>query len=148
MVQQRAGCDSRGWLDDGRPIRGRWRLVGGGQRKYTFTWPEPTDTVAISPDQRSLKGSKSIWISNVGDARLRKWRPRWNLGLVERRTAHRISGWHIFGGDVSREMASGGCVARDLYALTWPNPALIASRSPQTERWFPGIINMAWQFRA
>ena len=47
----------------GGPFTGHWQRVGAEQRSYTFTWPEAVDTVTISPDQKSLKGSNQYGYS-------------------------------------------------------------------------------------
>src|SRR5882672_1992971 len=50
----------------GGPFTASWRLVSAAQRVYRFTWPEATDTVTISPDQRSLSGANQYGFPTSG----------------------------------------------------------------------------------
>jgi TIR domain len=50
----------------GGPFPGHWRLVNASPRVYTFTWPEPVDTVTVSADQRTLNGSDSYGFPTTG----------------------------------------------------------------------------------
>ncbi len=105
----------------GGPFAARWRLVDGDQRKYTFTWPEATDTVAISPDQRSLKGSNQYGYATSAT------RAAGSGGLVG--TWAWSSGVPLtvypdgtFSAATFRGKWQAVDVSRGTYALTWPNP--------------------------
>jgi hypothetical protein len=105
----------------GGPFAARWRLVDGDQRKYTFTWPEATDTVAISPDQRSLKGSNQYGYATsatraAGSGGLvGTW--AWSSGVPL--TAYPDG---TFSAATFRGKWQAVDVSRGTYALTWPNP--------------------------
>jgi hypothetical protein len=50
----------------GGPFTARWRAVNAAARAYTFTWPEATDTVTITPDHRSLSGANQYGFPTSG----------------------------------------------------------------------------------
>jgi TIR domain len=103
------------------PFTGRWAAVNAGRRSYTFTWPEATDTVTISPNQRSLSGGNQYGYPASGT------RISGTAGLVGL--------WRWPNGVPVTIQADGGFSAgpfrgrwkaidasRGIYTLTWPNP--------------------------
>ena len=110
---------------DGTMVAGtftaRWRQVSGAPQKYTFTWPEATDTVTISPDQRSLRGGNQYGYPTSGT------RVAGSAGLV--------GTWRWTNGSPVTVSSNGAFSAasfrgtwraidaqRGIYALTWPSP--------------------------
>jgi TIR domain len=105
----------------GGPFAARWRLMDGDQRKYTFTWPEATDTVSISPDQRSLKGTNQYgYASSATRAAgagglIGIW--NWSSGVPL--TVYPDG---TFSAATFRGKWQAIDVSRGIYTLTWPNP--------------------------
>jgi hypothetical protein len=105
----------------GGPFTARWRRVSTVRHAYTFTWPEATDTVTISPDQQSLKGSNQYGFPTSGtriagsSGLVGTW--RWPNGVpvtVSRDGKFSAASFH------GRWRAIDA--SRGIYALTWPNP--------------------------
>ena len=46
------------------PFTGHWRDLGNGH--YTFTWPDMIETLAVSPDQRSMSGGNEYGFPITG----------------------------------------------------------------------------------
>jgi hypothetical protein len=105
----------------GGPFTGRWRLVSAAQHAYTFTWPEATDTVTISSDQRSLSGGNQYGYPvsgtrNSGSSGLvGTW--RWPNGVPVIVYPDGKFSAATFRGTWQAIDASRG-----IYALRWPNP--------------------------
>jgi hypothetical protein len=59
---------------------------------------------------------KPVWILHFGHTHGGDERPDRNVAVAKRRTGCRQRQRHIFGCDVSREVADGRCVTRDLHA--------------------------------
>jgi hypothetical protein len=103
------------------PFTAQWRLVSGERHAYTFTWPEATDTVTISPDQQSLSGANQYGYPTsgtriAGDSGLvGVW--RWPNGVPVNVSADGTFTAATFRGRWQTSDAS-----RDVYTLTWPNP--------------------------
>jgi len=103
------------------PFTARWRSVSAERRAYTFTWPEATDTVTISPDQRSLSGGNQYGYPTSGtrlggtNGLVGIW--RWANGVPLTASPDGSFTAATFRG---RWQASD--VSRGLYTLTWPNP--------------------------
>jgi hypothetical protein len=103
------------------PFTARWRRVSTARRAYTFTWPEATDTVTISPDQQSLKGSNQYGYPTSGR------RIAGGVGLVGTwRWPNGVPVNVYPDGAFSAASFRGGwraiAASRGIYALTWPNP--------------------------
>ncbi|MGA3318547.1 MAG: toll/interleukin-1 receptor domain-containing protein [Candidatus Korobacteraceae bacterium] len=105
----------------GGPFTAHWRRVSTARHGYTFTWPEATDTVTISPDQQSLKGSNQYGFPTSGtriagsSGLVGTW--RWPNGVpvtVSRDGKFSAASFH------GRWRAIDA--SRGIYALTWPNP--------------------------
>jgi len=107
----------------GGPFTGHWRLMTASstQRTYTFTWPEATDTVTISPDQQSLSGANQYGYPTSGTriggsyGLIGVW--RWPNGVPVTVLANGTFTAATFHG---RWQATD--VLRGIYTLTWPNP--------------------------
>lgn len=103
------------------PFSARWRRVSTARRAYTLTWPEATDTVTISPDQQSLKGSNQYGYPTSGT------RIAGSIGLVGTwRWPNGVPVNVYPNGVFSAASFRGGwraiAASRGIYALTWPNP--------------------------
>jgi hypothetical protein len=105
----------------GGPFTGHWRLVSAARHAYTFTWPEATDTVTISPDQRSLNGGNQYGYPASGT------RIAGSTGLVGTwRWSNGVPLTVYADGEFSAAAFRGRWQATDTsrgrYTLTWPNP--------------------------
>lgn len=100
---------------------GHWRRVSASRRAYTITWPEATDTVTISPDQRALSGKNQYGFSTSGtrisgrSGLAGTW--RWPNGVPLTVYPNGAFSAATFQGKWRAVNASSG-----IYALTWPNP--------------------------
>jgi hypothetical protein len=103
------------------PFTARWRRVSPARRAYTFTWPEATDTVTISRDQQSLKGSNQYGFPASGtrlagtSGLVGTW--RWPNGVPVIVYPNGAFSAATFRGNWRALDASRG-----IYTLTWPNP--------------------------
>ncbi|MGB9334415.1 MAG: caspase family protein [Candidatus Acidiferrales bacterium] len=50
----------------GSPLRAHWNLVDAAQRIYTIVWPEPVDTLTLSPDTLRLTGGNQYGVTTGG----------------------------------------------------------------------------------
>ncbi len=50
----------------GSPLRAHWNLVDAAQRTYTIVWPEPVDTLTLSPDTLRLTGGNQYGVTTGG----------------------------------------------------------------------------------
>jgi hypothetical protein len=105
----------------GGPFTARWQLVSAARRAYTFTWPEATDTVTISPDQRSLSGANQYGFPASGtrlagsSGLIGTW--RWPNGVPVA-----VDPDGAFSAGPFRGKWQAVDAARGIYALTWPDP--------------------------
>jgi hypothetical protein len=105
----------------GGPFTGHWRLVSAARHAYTFTWPEATDSVTISPDQRSLNGGNQYGYPASGTriagstGLVGTW--RWSNGVPL--TVYADGG---FSAAAFRGRWQATDTSRGMYTLTWPNP--------------------------
>ena len=127
----------------GGPFTAHWRLVSAARRAYTFTWPEATDTVTISPDQRSLSGGNQYGYPSFGHAHRQgavglvgiwRWPNGVPLAVVPMARSSAAT--------VPREWQAVD-VSRGIYTLTWPNPVDSVTLSVRTTRGFPGRTSTA-----
>ena len=99
----------------------RWRLVSAARHEYTFTWPKATDTVTITPDQRSLSGSNQYGFATSGvrltgsTGLVGTW--RWPNGVPVAMAADGSFSGGPFSGTWRTIDES-----RRIYSLVWPNP--------------------------
>ncbi len=104
----------------GGPFTAQWH-AGGTTRAYTITWPPSTDTVTISPDQRSLSGANQYGYPTSGT------RKAGSVGLV--------GVWRWPNGVPVTVYPDGTFTAasfhgtwqgidpsKGIYTLTWPSP--------------------------
>ncbi|MGA2428543.1 MAG: toll/interleukin-1 receptor domain-containing protein [Candidatus Acidiferrum sp.] len=105
----------------GGPFTGHWRLVSAARHAYTFTWPEATDTVTISPDQRSLNGGNQYGYpasgTRIAGSRGLVGTWRWSNGVPL--TVYSDGG---FSAAAFRGRWQAIDTSRGMYTLTWPNP--------------------------
>jgi TIR domain len=113
------------------PFTAHWRVTDSARRIYHFTWPEAVDSVALSPDGRTLTGGNQYGF-RMSATRLSPgpeisgfW--RWYNGVVVtispdgRFTVGNISGrW--------QSTPQGG------YALSWPDPVDTVTLSSDHQR--------------
>ncbi len=105
----------------GGPFTARWRQVNAAARTYTFTWPEATDTVTISLDQRSLSGVNQYGFQTSGTRTAGSsglvgiW--RWPNGVPV--TVYPDGS---FAAATFRGRWQAIDASRGIYTLTWPNP--------------------------
>ena len=50
----------------GSALRAHWNLVDAAQRTYTIVWPEPVDTLTLSPDTLRLTGGNQYGVTTGG----------------------------------------------------------------------------------
>lgn len=105
----------------GGQFAARWRAVNAEQRMYTFTWPEATDTVTISPDQRSLKGGNQYGYATSATraAGMGGLIGIWNWSSGVPVTVYPDGS---FSAATFRGKWQAMDVSRGIYTLTWPNP--------------------------
>ncbi len=105
----------------GGPFTGHWRVVNAARHAYAFTWPEATDTVTISPDQRSLSGGNQYGFPTSGTriagtaGLVGTW--RWSNG-----ESVIVSPNGAFSGGAFRGTWRATDSSRRIYELTWPKP--------------------------
>src|SRR5579863_2429677 len=105
----------------GGPFTEHWRLESASRREYTFTWPEATDTVTISPDQQSLSGANQYGYPTSGTRMsgsgglAGSW--RWPNGVP---VIVNPNGSFTAASFQGRWQAVDAL--RGIYTLTWPNP--------------------------
>jgi hypothetical protein len=98
------------------PFMGQWQ---GSGRSYTFTWPEPVDTLTMSADRRRLSGSNQFGVQVVANrvAGGPDFPGTWMWGGVASVVADA-------GGSVTLGTLKGSWVladpARRVYRVTWP----------------------------
>jgi len=105
----------------GGSFTGHWRLVSAAQRKYTFTWPAAIDTVTVTPDQRSLRGSNQYGYPIAAT------RIAGNFGLVGTwNLSNNVPMLVSANGTFSAAAFSGTWqtvdASRGIYTMTWPDP--------------------------
>jgi hypothetical protein len=104
----------------GGPFTAQWH-AGGTTRAYTITWPPATDTVTISPDQRSLNGANQYGYPASGTRKAGSvglvgvW--RWPNGVPV--TVYPDG---TFTAASFRGTWQGTDPSRGIYTLTWPSP--------------------------
>ena len=113
------------------PFTAHWRLADSARHIYHFTWPEAVDSVALSPDGRTLTGGNqygypmSATRLTAGPAIAGFW--RWSNGVVVTIGA---DGRFSVGTISGRWQATrqGG------YALIWPDPVDTVTLSSDQQR--------------
>jgi hypothetical protein len=104
----------------GGPFTAQWH-AGGTTRAYTITWPPATDTVTISPDQRSLNGANQYGYPTSGTRKAGSvglvgvW--RWPNGVPVT-----VFPDGTFTAASFRGTWQGTDPSRGIYTLTWPSP--------------------------
>jgi hypothetical protein len=103
------------------PFTARWRRVNAAAHSYTFTWPEATDVVTLSPDQRTLGGANQYGFPTSGtrasgtSGLIGTW--LWPNGVPVVVSPDGTFTAAVFRGRWRTNDAAGG-----IYALTWPEP--------------------------
>ena len=100
------------------PFTAHWRLADAARHVYHFTWPEAVDSVAMSPDGRTISGGNQYGIPmnavrlTPGTDLAGSW--RWYNGVIV----------NILPNGTFTAGNTGGRWQRtaDGYALTWPPP--------------------------